>query len=112
MATGTRESRLASAFVTLADTLVLGYDVVDLLHTLVVTCADLLDASAAGLLLTDGEGHLEVVASTSESSRLVESMQVYSGQGPCFECFAKGEAVTVEDIERDAGHWPEFQQVA
>jgi GAF domain-containing protein len=112
MVTDSRESRLASAFVTLADTLVVGYDVVDLLHTLVETCAELVDAKAAGLLLSDGNGGLEVVASTSESSRLVELMQLSSGHGPCVECYGTGLVVEVEDIESSEKDWPDFRETA
>jgi GAF domain-containing protein len=112
MASETRERRLTSAFVTLADTLVAGYDVVDLLQTLVDTCADLLDASAAGILLADRNGELAVVASTSEKSMLVETMQLSSGAGPCVECFTTGAAVTVGDIAELGDRWSGFGQAA
>jgi GAF domain-containing protein len=112
MASETRERRLTEAFVTLADTLVAGYDVVDLLQTLVDTCAELLDASAAGIMLADSTGELSVVASTSERSRLVEMMQLSSGLGPCVECFATGSAVTVSDVREVADKWPDFSASA
>lgn len=108
----TREGRLVDTFVTLADTLVAGYDVVDLLQTLVEACADLLDASAAGLLLADEFGELAVVASTSEKSRLVELMQLSSGHGPCVEAFTTGTVVALPDIETVAGKWGDFYREA
>jgi len=110
MVSDTRDSRLAAAFVTLADTLVADYDVVDLLQTLVDTCADLLDADAAGLLLTDGIGDLEVVASTSEESRLVDILQLRTGIGPSVECFRTGKVVAVADIRTLDGDWSEFRR--
>jgi len=103
---------LTAAFVTLADTLVAGYDVVDLLQTLVDTCADLLDASAAGLMLADPAGELAVVASTSEKSRLVETMQLSSGFGPCVQCFSTGAPVTVSDVAELGDEWPGFREAA
>jgi len=112
MASETRERRLTAAFVTLADTLVAGYDVVDLLQTLVDTCADLLDASAAGLMLADPAGDLAVVASTSEKSRLVETMQLSSGFGPCVQCFSTGAPVTVSDVAELGDEWPGFREAA
>jgi len=112
MASDTRERRLTAAFVTLADTLVADYDVVDLLQTLVDTCADLLDASAAGIMLADPSGELAVVASTSERSRLVEMMQLSSGFGPCVECFATGLPVTVSDVDDLGDRWPGFREAA
>ncbi|MET4581180.1 GAF domain-containing protein [Conyzicola nivalis] len=112
MTSQTRERRLTSAFVTLADTLVAGYDVVDLLQTLVDTCAELLDASAAGIMLADGSGELAVVASTSERSMLVETMQLSYGAGPCVECFTTGVAVTVADVADLGDKWPGFKEAA
>jgi transcriptional regulator with GAF, ATPase, and Fis domain len=108
MATRTREGRLLEAFVTLADTLVVGYDLVDLLHTLVSHCIPLFDVSAAGIVLTD-ETELEVVASTTERSRLVEILQLRSGSGPCVESVVTGHAVTVPDIAASGGEWPRFR---
>jgi len=108
----TRESRLAAAFVTLADTLVADYDVVELLQTLVDTCADLLDASAAGLLLVDAAGDLEVIASTSEESRLVDTIQLSAGRGPSVQCYTTGQPVQVADVEALDGEWTAFRDEA
>ena len=112
MVSGTREKRLAAAFVTLADTLVAGYDVVELLQTLVDTCADLLDATAAGILLADAFGTLDVLASTSEESRLVDMMQTSSGRGPSMQCFLTGKPVSVSDIADLNGEWEDFRSEA
>ena len=106
--TASREKRLASAFVTLADTLVAGYDVVDLLQTLVDTTADIFDASAAGLMLVDEDGELAVVASTSERRHLVDLMQLRLGYGPSVECFRTGEVVEIDDLEHAEPRWPDF----
>ena len=89
-----REQRLASIFVSLADTLVDDYDVVELLDRLVRTCVDLLGVTAAGLLLDDQQGHLAVVASSSEETRLLEVFQLQSNEGPCLDCFTSGRPVT------------------
>ena len=43
-----RESRLAEAFVTLADTLVTDFDIADLFHDLAGACVELLEVTAAG----------------------------------------------------------------
>ncbi|WP_394771338.1 ANTAR domain-containing protein [Lacisediminihabitans sp.] len=112
MVAETRERRLVGTFVTLADTLVAGYDVVDLLQTLVEACAELLDASAAGLMLADDSGDLAVMASTSERSRLVEIMQLRYGHGPCVEAFTTGIVMEVDDLEAPSARWPEFREEA
>ena len=105
----TREGQLLETFVTLADTLVADYDVVDLLCTLVDKCAALLEASAAGIILSAGNGELEVVASTNERSRLVEILQLRAGSGPCVESFLTGKAVAVPDIEAVEENWSRFR---
>ena len=108
MATKTREGQLVEAFVTLADTLVVGYDLVDLLHSLVSKCVPLFEASAAGIILTDEE-EFEVVASTNERSRLVEILQLRSGSGPCVESVITGHSVSVPDIDASGPKWPRFR---
>ena len=50
------QQRLLETFVKLADTLIDDYDVVDLLQDLVETCRDVLDTTAAGILLADSRG--------------------------------------------------------
>jgi GAF domain-containing protein len=108
----TRERQLLQTFAKLADTLVDDYDIVDLLQLLVDTCRDVLDMTAAGILLADGRGDLEVIASTSESSRLVEMLQLNAEAGPCIESFRSGRAVSLPDIEQAPAEWAGFRRSA
>ena len=108
----TREERLARTLVELADTLVDDFDVVELLLMLVERSVELLDASAAGLLLADSRGTLQHMASTSEATELLELFQVQNDQGPCLECYRSGEAVIAEDLSEAAERWPDFVAVA
>lgn len=108
----TRESRLNTAFVLVADTLTDDYDVVELLHVLVSECTAIVNAQAGGVMLADADGNLQVVASTSESAELVEVLQLAAGAGPCLECFADGKQVLVADIAASAERWPEFAHAA
>lgn len=107
-----RERRVADAFVTVADTLIADFDIIDLLHTLVTECVDLLDVDAGGLLLADEAGELQLVASTSEQAQFVEVIQLSAGAGPCVDSFRQGIAITVPDMEADGGAWPGFQAAA
>jgi GAF domain-containing protein len=108
----TRASRVSAAFVKIAQTLVDDYDVLDLLHTLVEECVDLLDATAAGLMLAGPDSFLQVMASTSEESHLVEILQQETGAGPCVDCYITGIPVTIRDIAGTEDRWPEFKDLA
>lgn len=108
----TRERRLLETFASLADTLVDDYDVVDLLQMLVDTCAELFDSTAAAILLADEHGDLDVVASTSEASRLVELMQLSADAGPCIEAFETGRLVSLADIRDAPERWIRFRESA
>jgi transcriptional regulator with GAF, ATPase, and Fis domain len=105
------ELQVADVFVELADTLVDDFDVLDFLHVLAQRSVLLLGVSAAGLLVTDGQGPLQVVAASSERTRLLELFQLQTDQGPCVDCFHSGQPVSVSDLAR-AGRWPRFTAAA
>jgi transcriptional regulator with GAF, ATPase, and Fis domain len=105
------EVRLADVFVEMADTLVDDFDVIDFLHMLTERCVQLLGVSAAGLLITDGQNTLQVVAASSERTRLLELFQLQTDQGPCVDCFRTGQPVSVTDLP-SAGRWPRFTAAA
>ena len=103
-----REQRLADVFVGLADTLVGGFDLVGLFDDLAAACVDLLEVSAAGLMLADASGQLRVMASSSERSRLLELLEIQNDAGPCLDCYRHGRAVLVTDLAADPERWPRF----
>jgi GAF domain-containing protein len=108
----TREQRLTTTFVELADNLVDDFDVLDLMGLLAERCVELLDAAAAGLLLGDPDGGLRLVAATSEAIETVELFQIQSNEGPCRDCFHSGEPVICRDLLDAGDRWPRFAPVA
>jgi GAF domain-containing protein len=107
-----RAERLGRTLVELADTLVDDFDIVDLLVLVVERCVELVDATAAGLLLADGRGTLHLMAATSEATELVELFQIQNDEGPCLECFHAGAPVLVPVLASEKGRWPRFVPVA
>ncbi|MDX6433126.1 MAG: hypothetical protein QOE54_5492 [Streptosporangiaceae bacterium] len=107
-----QEQQLARVFVELADTLVADFDVIDFLHLLTQRCVDLLEVDSAGILLTDQQGQLRLVAASTEQTRLLELFQLESQQGPCLECFVTGEPVLSTDLAADIQRWPVFATAA
>jgi len=48
----------------------------EFLHMPTERCVDLLEVDAAGLLLADGRGALQLVIASAEQARLVELLQI------------------------------------
>ena len=99
---------LSETFVELTDTLVAGFDVIDFLHVLTDRSVQLLDVSAAGLLLADPRGEPRGVAASSEDARLLELFQQQNDQGPCLDCFRTGRPVAAADLAAATKRWPRF----
>jgi hypothetical protein len=107
-----REARVLDAVVSLVDSLLDDFDVVDLLTELTERCAELLDVGAAGFLLADPLGQLRLVAATSRQTRELELLQLYVDEGPGVECYAGGRPVSVADLRTESGRWPRFVPAA
>ena len=103
---------LAATFVELTDTMVAGFDMIEFLHVLTNRTVQLLDVSAAGLLLADPRGELRLVAASSEAARLLELFQLQNDEGPCLDCFRGGQPVDAADLADVVSRWPRFAPVA
>ncbi|MFB9923870.1 GAF and ANTAR domain-containing protein [Amycolatopsis halotolerans] len=107
-----RDHRLATAFVSLADTLVADFDVLDFLGMLAERAADLLDVDAAGVVLSDQRGGLRPTAGSSEQAELIEVFAAQTLQGPCLDCVTTGRPVAAADLAAESGRWPDFAPAA
>ena len=100
--------RVARVFVEVADTLVAEFDLIDFYHLLATRTANLLDASAVGLLIADHRGRLEFMGASDENVRLLELFQVQEQEGPCLDAYRTGEPVVNADLREATLRWPAF----
>jgi hypothetical protein len=100
------------AVVSIVDSLLDDFDVVDLLTGLTERCTELLDIEAAGFLLADPLNQLHLLAATSERTRELELFQLQADEGPCVDCYATGQPVSVADVREAVQRWPRFVPAA
>lgn len=112
MTAASRERQVLDAVVSLVDSLLVDFDVVDLLTELTERCTQLLDVASTGLLLADTYGQLHLMAATSSRTHDLELFQLQSDQGPCLDCYATGRPVKVADLRTEADRWPQFVAAA
>lgn len=89
-AVSSREDRVLEAVVEAVDTMLDEFDLIDFLHRLCNRCVDLLDVSAAGVMLADPGGTLQVIAASDEHTRLLELFALQYAEGPCVESHRSG----------------------
>jgi len=107
-----RERAVTEAFVSIANAMVDGYDILDLYIGLTFDCARILDVASAGLLLADRRGVLQVVAASAERTRDLELFMLQAAEGPCLDCFRTATPVLVADLALEQSRWPRFAPVA
>jgi GAF domain-containing protein len=107
-----RESRLARTLVELADTLVADFDVIELLTLLTSRCVEVLGIKAAGIMLLGPDGDLRVMASSSDTMRILELFEIQSSEGPCLDAFRNSRTAAVADLSLSNGGWPRFSAEA
>jgi hypothetical protein len=98
---------LADAFAALADTLADGFDVVEFLDMVAARCVELLDVTAAGVLLVDRNGTADV---TGASDRFVRPLELRYRKGPARDASLAGAAVHCPDLRN--APWPRFAAAA
>ena len=107
-----RDQRITHTFVSLADTLVADFDVLDFLSMLAERAAELLAVDAAAVMLSDQRGGLRPAAGSSERADLLDVFAAQTRHSPCVDCIETGTTVSTADLSADVERWPEFAPMA
>jgi GAF domain-containing protein len=105
--TNVSAARLAEVLVEVADTLVDEFDLIEFLQMVTTHTSELVGAEAAGILLADHRGRLQLMASTDERTKMLELFQIQAEEGPCQDCFRGGAIVAAADPSA-LDRWPRF----
>jgi GAF domain-containing protein len=98
----------ASALAAAVASLVRDYDMVGTLSQLCRDCTEVTGAAAAGIMLADGGGPLEMMAASSHRAADIDLYEIQSGQGPCIEAARTGNMVIVGSAAEIIARWPAF----
>jgi GAF domain-containing protein len=94
-----------------ARTLVVSYEIADVLYDLADRTTKLLDVAGAGVSLGSG-GRLRFVTGVNEATIRVEQAQERAQEGVCVEAFTSGKTVIVSDLAEVDGRWVDFEKQA
>ncbi|MBY8879706.1 GAF domain-containing protein [Actinacidiphila acidipaludis] len=107
-----RQSKVAEAFVQVADPFGQGVDPLVLADRLLGQCLALTAAEAAGLMMRSVRGRLRTVATSDDRAELLEILQLQNGEGPCADAWATGDLVAAPDLVVERGRWPKYADAA
>jgi GAF domain-containing protein len=108
---GSYDAEFAHVMAEAVRTLASDFEFLDLAHQLTVSTVSLLGAGAAGVMLEDATGRLQVLSASDEDTRLLEIFELQREEGPCYECWRSGTVVTAPDI-LTGDRWPSFVKEA
>ena len=94
-----------------ARTLVVRYEIGDVLYDLADRTTTLLGVAGAGVCLAEGD-RLRFVTGVNDATVRLEQTQERTQQGVCVESFRSGEVVRLDDVAELDGRWPEFETEA
>lgn len=81
-------------------------------HQLIISSMMLLPVTAAGILLADSDGGLDVGTSSDKQARLLQAIQMKSADGPAVQAHRTGRAVMIEDLGAAPDGWKPFTERA
>jgi hypothetical protein len=106
------ERDVTGAVVALADTLAADLSEDDFHEMVVTLCAELLQVSAAGLLLAGDAGTVRLAAAVPCGARAVELAQLDHADGPGLDCVGTGKRVHCADLTGADVRWRRFAPAA
>jgi ANTAR domain/GAF domain len=98
----------AAALAAAAAALVTEPDMIGTLTRLCIDCAEVSGAAAAGIMLSENSGQLEVMAASSHKAEELDLYEIQAGQGPCIDAFRSGTSVACATPDAIAARWPDF----
>jgi GAF domain-containing protein len=103
-----REGRSVRACVEFSDQLVNDFDVVEFLTLVCQRLVKVMEVSAAGAVVTDRHGRLQLGTASTGRVMALQTLQVQRRQGPCVDAYRYRRQVAVADLRRVSGRWPMF----
>lgn len=103
-----REHDIVATMARLADTLVAGFDQLELLRDLSESCTRILDADAAGVSVATDRTLRFVVATREDDMELIELLELDHTDGPSLEAFRRRVHVASGDITESVDRWPRW----
>lgn len=101
---------LALTLIEITNSVTQGAETIEIFTELAEKCVNLLPVAAAGILLRDVSGTLQVIGASSPSAHLLDLFQVQNEQGPCLECTMTGMPIADVELGPD-GPWPRFAEL-
>lgn len=98
----------ANALAAAAASLVRDHDMVGTLSQLCGDSADVMGATAVGIMLSDGDGPLEMMAASNHRATDIELYEIQADQGPCIEAARTGVTVVADSADEIIARWPAF----
>lgn len=103
--------QLAQTLIDVTKAITQGSETIEVFSALAERCVTLIPVSAAGILLRDIGGSLQVVGSSSRSAHVLDLFQLQNEEGPCLECCETGMPVLNDELGA-SGPWPRFSKLA
>ena len=98
----------ANALAAAVASLVSDHDMIGTLSQLCDDCSDVMGATAVGIMLSDGNAPLEMMAASNHRATDIELYEIQADQGPCIEAARTGETVVSDSADEIIARWPAF----